>query len=126
MQLEIFEECGDGGSRYIGGFNQGAGGVGHAIDTAMLVVAIGIAGVVLHVTDDYVLPVRYVKGSIVSDLDIGGSEVSVLGGDEKVVDRGTLAVSVTIVGKCVLLDSEESDRVANQEVSIVGLGEVGA
>ena len=58
---EVLEEFFEGGLVDFCGFDEGAGGVGDAVDASVLVVAEGIAGAVLHVSDEDVVPVAEVE-----------------------------------------------------------------
>ncbi len=90
----------------------------------MSVIAVRVAHVVLHVSDQHIAPVRNVQCPIASDLDISRSEVGV-GRDEDRFDFGRSDIcSGELHG--VLQHALESDRVADQEVAIGGFGEVSA
>jgi len=74
---EVFEEGGEGGLVDFGGFDEEAVGVGDAVDAAVFVVAEGIAGAVLHVADEDVVPVDEVEGAIGREFEIDGAEVAI-------------------------------------------------
>ena len=58
-----------------GRFDQGAGRVGDPINTAMFMVTVGITGVVLHVTNEGILPIHHIEGTIGSKLEISWAEI---------------------------------------------------
>jgi hypothetical protein len=64
------------------GLHQRAAFVGEAINPAMLVIAIGIANVVLHVADEGILPVENVQRAIGPDRCADGAEIGVGGGEQ--------------------------------------------
>ena len=92
----------------------------------MLVVPIGIPNVVLHVTDDHILPIRDIERAILTELNVGRTEVFVLA-NQQVLDR--LAPDIAGLGipiELVLLKPEKADRVADQEIALQPIREVGA
>src|SRR5262245_30994260 len=51
-------------------FQQWPAVVCHAVDTAMFTVAIWIAQIVLHVADDWIVPISEVDGTVGADFDV--------------------------------------------------------
>ena len=49
----------------------------------MLRVAIRVAHVVLHVTDQSVVPIGDVQRSVTADFEIAGAKVRIVGGDQR-------------------------------------------
>lgn len=74
---EIIEEGFEGSLVDFCGFDEGAGGAGDTVDAAVLVIAEGIAGAVLHVADEDVVPVAEVERAIGREFQIDGPEVAV-------------------------------------------------
>ena len=144
--FQVFEQGGDGLAVDGDGLLQLAAFGGHAVDAAVFVVAVGVADVVLHVADDDVVPVGNVEGTIFAEDGIAGAEVFVAAheqaagfilGDAAVGLRdfdGEVCASwlapdrsgLGIAGEVVVLDAEEADDVADEEVALHVLGEVGA
>ena len=67
--------------------------VAYAEDASVLMVAVRVPDVVLHVPDDYVLPVGYVEGSVFTENGVGRPEVLV-SAQEKAVGLLVLLASV--------------------------------
>ena len=95
--------------------------VDQAIDTTVLLVAVGIADVVLHVADDHVLPVRDVEPTVCTEDCIGGAEIFVVAVEET-VGRGApdlaglgfiFRVLKAVALKLVALEPEVANRVAH-------------
>ena len=144
--LEVFEQRGDGLTVDGDGFLQFAAFGGHAVDAAVFVVAIWVAYVVLHVADDDVVPVGDVERAIFAEDGIAGAEILVAAheqaagfvlGDSAVGLRdlhgefrtGRFAPDAgffRVTGQVVVLDAEEADDVADEEVALHVLGEVRA
>ena len=112
----------------------------------MFVVAVGVADVVLHVADDDVVPVGNVEGTVFAEDGIAGAEILVAA-HEKAAGFvfGDAAIGLSnfdgevcasrlapdrsglgIAGEVVVLDAEEADDVADEEVALHVFGEVGA
>ena len=88
----------------------------------MVVVAVGIAGVVLHVTNQHVVPIDDVEGAIGGELEVDGAEVGIGAGEQILAEGGFPAGAVVL--DLVLLDAEKADRVAKDKVALHFLGEV--
>ena len=87
----------------------------------MHVVTVGITNIVLHVADDGVVPVGDVQGPVLANDCIGRTEVSIFAIDQlkawsspDVPKLTGLPISLAIKG--VLLDAQEADRIADQEI----------
>ena len=98
--------------------------VGDAVDAAVDVVAEWIAGAVLHVADEYVVPVDDVERAVGGELHVDGAEVAV-GAGEQVVAVGAF-VAGAVVGDLVLFGAEEADGVVDEDVALDVVGEVAA
>src|SRR5690606_4515337 len=61
----------------LGGFEQGPTRIGNSPDPAMRLVPIGITKVVLHVTDQRVVPVHDIKSSVRPELEGNRSEIAI-------------------------------------------------
>ena len=90
----------------------------------MNMVAQRIASAVLHVADKLVLPVHHIERSIGCELKIHGTEIGI-GRNEQVLAVVAL-VTRAVVFQRVLLDAEEADGVAEQEVALHVVGEMAA
>ncbi len=102
-----------------------------AKDSAVLVVAVGIANVVLHVTDDGVVPVRNIQRAVFANDGVRGTKVAIFaieqlkpGRSPDFAELSLLAVAFAI--QVVLLDAQETDRVADQEIVAACLRESGS
>ena len=82
----------------------------------MDVVAQRIAGVVLHVADEDVVPVDDVERAVGRELEVHGAEVAVGAFQQILAVRGFPAGAVFL--DLVLLDAEEADGVAQQDVAL--------
>ena len=91
---------------------------GNPIHPTVSLVAIGVSDVGLHVTDDDVLPIRYVECSIVPDFKVCGPEITILFGNKEILDLRALNIAVFIGCEGVLLDAQETDGIADEEVSV--------
>ena len=81
-ESEVFEEGGKGCIVNLSRLYEGTIGVGDAINAAVLVITERIAGAVLHVADENVVPVDDEEGAIRGELEVDGAVVAVLGDDE--------------------------------------------
>ena len=144
--FQVFEQGGDGLAVDGDGLLQLAAFGGHAVDAAVFVVAVGVADVVLHVADDDVVPVGNVEGSIFAEDGIARAEVLVAAHEQAarlVLSDAAIGLrdfdgevcasglapdrsGLGIAGEVVVLDAEEADDVADEEVALHVLGEVGA
>ena len=102
---------------------------GQTDDAAMHVVTVGVTNIVLHVTDDGVVPVGDVQGAVFTDDGVGRTEVSIFAVDQFQAGRSpdvpkftVHAISLAIEG--ILLDAQKTDRIADQEVVLQFLREV--
>jgi len=107
-----------------GGLNEGAAWIGDAVDAAVFVVAERIAGGVLHVADEDVVPVAEVEGAVGCELVVDGAEVTVGGGEEVVAVSGLVAGFG--VEDLMLFEAEEADGVSEDDVALDFVGEVAA
>jgi hypothetical protein len=115
-EFEVIEESDDGSAVDFCWFEERAGRVGDAVDAAVDVVAERVAGVVLHVTDEDIVPVDQVERAIWGELEVDGAEVAVVGLEEVVAEFGFPAGAFVIDG--VLFDAEEADGVAEEDVAL--------
>ena len=99
-------------------FGQRSPLVGHTVNTAVGLVAVWVADVVLHVADNHILPVGNIESAVATNLEVGRSQVAIVR-DKQVVRLGAPDIPFVIVSKSVLLDSEETDSITNQEVTVV-------
>ena len=87
-------------------------------------IPVGVPQVVLHVTDDRVVPVAEINRAIRADVDRGRAEVRVAGRNEVfecfAFEAGALLADLHAV------DALEADDVAVQKISLKLLGEVAA
>ena len=90
----------------------------------MLVVAVGVARTVLHMSDQGVLPIHNIEGTVGCELEVGRTEIQVFGNDQILSEFG--AESRVFVNHPVLLGSEEADVVVNQNVTLNFVREVPA
>ena len=139
--LEILEQCGDGlscdGHLLLEGTVYGR----DAVDSAVNVVAVGVANVVLHVADDDVLPVGDVHRAVFTKDSVGWAEVLVTAHEEafgglrgfRPIGVGFLdfqvgpmwftpdVAGVGVPSERVLFDSSESNDVADEKVTLHGI-----
>ena len=130
--FEIFEERGDGESSDGYGFLEGAIFVDEAIDAAVGVVAVGVTDIVLHVTDDEVLPIGDVEGAIGTEDGVGGAEIFVIAFEEIVgwgapdlaKAEGFVAIGEAFAVELVAFDAEVADGIEDEEILLELFGEV--
>ena len=123
-QGQVGEELADGGAGDRGRRHQRAARVSHAVDATVGVVAHRVAGAVLHVADERVVPVREVERTIGGELHRDRAEITVLGLQE-VLAEGQLEARALLRNR-VLLGAEEADRVVDQDIALDVVGEVAA
>ena len=78
----------------------------------------------LHVPDNWIGPVRNVHRAIIPKLEIGRPEVAIIG-SEKIVRLRTPNLAIRILQR-ILLDTQETDTVENDEIPVTLLREVHA
>ena len=88
----------------------------------MEVVAAGVAEVVLHVPDDWILPVQNVQGTVAADFHVAGAEIAI-GRVQDGFDFLREEAS-TLLFKLVLSHSLEPDHVSDQQIAAIGFREV--
>ncbi len=93
-KLKIFQERFHGCSGDIRRLHKRTRGISDAVNTTVDVVAKRIAGIVLHVTDEDVLPVNHIERAVRGELEIRRTEVSVGGFHEIVAEGGLVAGAV--------------------------------
>lgn len=82
----------------------------------MSVVAQGIAGGVLHVADELVMPVNNIKRSVGSKLQVHRPKIGIAG-DKKIVPMAA-AIAGSIVFQRVLFGAEKADAVVEDVVAL--------
>ena len=130
--FEIFEERGNGESGDGYGFLEGAIFVDEAIDASVGVVAVGVTDIVLHVTDDEVLPIGDVEGAIGTEDGVGGAEIFVIAFEEIVgwgapdlaKAEGFVAIGEAFAVELVVFDAEVADGIEDEEILLELFGEV--
>ena len=80
--LQQLQQRGNRRAVYPGSFRQRPPLIRDSINAAVVVVAIGIAQMMLHVADDRILPVRKINRAIWSHIDRHGTEIRIAGTDE--------------------------------------------
>ena len=83
----------------------------------MFVIAVGVAHVVLHVTDESVVPVGNVQRAVTAHLDVARAKVGVTRDDDGLHFAGGDVRAV--VFELVRQHAEETDGVANEKVALV-------
>src|SRR5438045_3143582 len=76
--FRFFQQLKQSGDRLAidpGRLHEGAALVCNSVDPAMDMIAVGITEMVLHVADDWVLPVGYINRAIGTNVDGGWTEV---------------------------------------------------
>ena len=96
--------------------DQRAGRVGNAVDPAMLMISIGITGIVLHVSNQCILPIDDIERAIRCEFEVGGSKVQVLG-NKKILSVFS-SKSGVLIDDLMLLRSKLSDVVVNQNITL--------
>ena len=107
---EVLEEFREGAVVDFGGFDEGAAWVGNAVDTTVFVIAERVAGAVLHVADENVVPVAEVEGAIWPKLVIDGAEIAVGRFEEVVAMLGFVAGFG--IKDLVLFEAKKADGVS--------------
>ncbi len=98
--------------------------VGHAVDAPVLVVAVGVAEMVLHVADDGVRPVHEVERAVGGDADPGRAEIRIIRGDE--ILQCLAMEAGAFLRHFDPEDALHADDVAIQEAALEFIGEVAA
>ena len=130
--LEVFEEFLDGKPVDLNRLLKRLALVDHAIDPPVLLVAIRVTDVVLHVSDDDIVPVSHVERTVFTKDGIGRAEVFVTalhgldGGSPPNLAELVLVGFKSIPVHLILLDAEIADGVAEDEVLLPVIREVHA
>ena len=105
-----------------------AAGVGQAVETAVLVVAVRVTQVVLEVADEHLRPVHDVERTIGGDGDAGGAEIAglLLVGLDEVRQEGLTLEAGAVFGDLRAEDALDGDHVRVEEVALPVVGEVTA
>ena len=122
--LEQVQESGDGLALDLGGLHERTPLVGNAIDAPVLVAAVRVTQMVLHVTDDRLMPIGEVNRAIRARANANRAEVRI-GGRNQILQRFTLQARA-ILGDLDPEHALEGNHVQVQEVALKLLGEVAA
>src|SRR5690625_6085484 len=82
----------------------------------MSVIPKRIAGVVLHMPDQHVMPVCNIERAVGGELQIHRPEIGIISPEQILTVAAAVARSVILQG--VLLGAQESDRIVNQEITL--------
>src|SRR3954471_9198297 len=96
-----------------------------SVNAAMLVIAVRIAQVMLHMPDDWVLPVREINRSIRPDVDGHRPEIRIAGTDQWRINGFTLK-SRALFTHLDAIDPLEADDIAIEEVVLILIREMAA
>ena len=88
----------------------------------MHMVTQGITCIVLHVADQYIVPVKEIQGSIWSKLHVHRAKVSVAALNQVLAMR--THIPGPIINHRMLLHPQESNRVVDQQISLNLIREV--
>src|SRR5207244_3020974 len=105
-------------------FEQRPAFVSDPIDAAMGVVAVGIANVVLHVSDKLVGPVEEINGTVRRNIDRSGTEIRIVRLDQ-VFDRLPFQAGA-VLADLHPEDALETNDVAVEEISLKVIREMAA
>ena len=108
----------------LGGLDERTGGVGDPVNTSMGVIAVGIPGTVLHMSDQGVLPIDHVERTVRREFEVGGTKIQVFGNDQILPEFST--EPRVFINHPVLLCTEETDVVVDQYVALNFIGKVSA
>ena len=114
----------DGGAVDLGRLDERSGRVGHPVNASVRVVAIGVAGTVLHMSYQGVLPVDHIEGTVGSEFQIGRTKIQVFGNDQILPECG--AETWVLINHPVLFGAEESNIVVDQNITLNFIGKVPA
>ena len=115
-RLQVLEQLRQAGTGYFRRRHQRARRVGHPVNAAMVVVALRIAGVVLHVPDEGVVPVEEVQRAIWSELEVHRAEVRIAGADE-VAGQGA-GEPGSVFAHRAEVETQEPNAVAGHELTL--------
>ena len=121
-QRQVGKQRVERGPLYHGRVDQRSRRIGDAVDAAILIVAERVAGRVLHVADQRVVPVDKIEAAIGADLQVAGTEIAVVRLDQ-VLPEVALDLRA-VLDDFKVLDAEEADRVGVEVVALHLLGEV--
>ena len=121
-EFEVFQQGFHGGSIDFRRLHQIAARIRDAVDAPVDVVAERIAGVVLHVPDEDVVPVDDIQRAVGREFEVAGAEIAV-GGFQEIVAECRF-VSGAVVRDGMLLYAEEADGVSDQYIALDLVGEM--
>lgn len=98
--------------------------MGDPINAAVSVIAQGIAGGVLHVADELVVPVHDVKRSVGGKLQVHRPKVGIAG-DKQVLPMAA-AIAGSVIFESVLFGAEKADAVVQNVVALHFVREMAA
>ena len=95
----------------------------------MQMVTIWVANIMLHVADDCVLPIRHIQRSVRADNSVSRAKISIF--TVKQLNTGCppniakfAIASISLAVKNVLLNSQKTDAITNQEVVLHLIGKM--
>ena len=121
-QPQVFQEDGNGSAGHLGRFDQGPGWVSDAIDAPVVVVAVGVPSGMLHVTDQGIVPIDEVEGTVGGKFEVDGPKIGI-GGINQILPQLT-GKTFPVLHHGVLLDSEKSYGVVDEKISLDLIGEM--
>src|SRR5260370_28424792 len=122
--LEQVEEALDRLAGDLDGLEQRPAGIRDAVDAPMSLVPTWIAQVMLHVSDDGILPVEEVDGAVRADLDSVRAEIRVGGINDRL--QFSAAVARAVFADLVLEDALEADHVGDEVIALEIIGKMPA
>ena len=122
--FEQVQESGNGLALDLGGLHERTPLVGNTIDAPVLVAAVRVTQMVLHVTDDRLMPIGEVNRAVGARANANRAEVRI-GGRNQIFERLTLQARA-VLGDLDAEHALEGNHVEVQEVALKLLGEVAA
>src|SRR4051794_5376231 len=95
---------------------RGSGSIAQAVNSAVDMVAAGVAQMVLHVPDDRVLPFQEINSPVRADFDIDGTKVGIIGLHQR-LDFCSNKAGI-FVRDLVLQNAEETDDVSDEQIAL--------
>ena len=87
-------------------------------------ITIRVTHVVLHVTDNKVVPVRKIKGTVFTKFYITGTKILITGGKKVTQGFAPYLSSRSFTFQLILFDAKETNRIGYHEITLVGCRKV--
>ena len=120
--LQILQQLLDGSASHFGSLDERTRRIGNAIDTAVIVVAIRVAGAVLHMADERIVPIDQIQGTVGREFQVDGTEIRI--GRLNYVLLQLARKACAILHHAVMLGAEKANRIVDKEVALGVFGKM--